>query len=91
MTPQEMIEVIEAHIEGNRILARAKPNGIWSTTEEPSWDFNRFDYKVDDDIQDVWINIYPDGSVACHLSREEANKQALPKMTEKAVHFRRQL
>lgn len=48
MTPDEMIEVIQAHKEGKKIevMCKASPTGEWGVTPAPSWNFTQYSYRV---------------------------------------------
>ena len=47
MTPQEIINVVQAFEEGKEIEYLGKhTNNKWRTVETPGWNFDLFDYRV---------------------------------------------
>ncbi len=45
----KQVTVMQAFIEGKGILARHLESGGWHVTKYPVWNWNEFDYKVQED------------------------------------------
>lgn len=49
MTPDEIIEVVQAHKEGKAIESRIKDDkgySLWFVTTEPCWNFGTHEYRI---------------------------------------------
>jgi hypothetical protein len=64
MTPQEMMGVIQAYVDGKRIQKTTSGRNNW--VDEPlswsiSWDFSNYDYRIKPEPRIIYVNEYPDG------------------------------
>jgi hypothetical protein len=92
-TPQEMLEVIQAHIDGKVIQAHIDGEDIqyedgddhWCPASSPQFNFQRTRYRVK--LLECWMNVYPD-ETTCYLTREEAEKVATNLALRVAVHMK---
>lgn len=46
MTTKEMIEVMQAYLDGKEIKVKHKYSTKWRTLNEPKWCFIDYDYKI---------------------------------------------
>lgn len=46
MTPQEMIDVIQAYKDGKQIESKSKDYNLWAPADFPSWDFAVREYRI---------------------------------------------
>lgn len=46
MTTQEMIEILQAYDRGEEIESGDKIRDFWVDLTSPSWNFNKFDYRI---------------------------------------------
>lgn len=46
MTPQEMIEVIQAYERGEKIEVGNLIGTVWHTEEDPRWNFMEYKYRI---------------------------------------------
>ena len=46
MTTKEMIEVMQAYLDGKKIEVKHKYSTKWRTLNEPKWCFIDYDYKI---------------------------------------------
>lgn len=76
MTPKEMIEVIEAHIRGEKIECNYRRNpGAWGAVNPPSFNFDDFIYRIaKPEPKKIkllgWVNKISDGVYRVHLLSE---------------------
>lgn len=68
MTPEKMIEVIQAHADGKQIECRqqGRPSwharSSWHAVTDPIWNFEEYEYRIKPSPRTVWIRYYADGS-----------------------------
>jgi len=76
MTEQEMIEVLQAHIDGKTIEIKAGDIG-WLEIKYPDWNFGRSTYRVKPVPREFWINVYDGHPLAMyvHRTKESADKE----------------
>ena len=60
MTDREIVEVVQAHIDGKEIQAGHRPTNSWHELLEanPLWQFNDCDYRVKPEPRSIWVNAY---------------------------------
>ena len=89
MIEQEMIDAIQAHIDGKVIQTRSicRPDKEWLTCKRrPLFNFEHCDYRVKPHPLDCWCNIY-DGVIAMHNSKEAAIENVGITAIRRAVHM----
>jgi len=76
MTEQEMIDVLQAHLDGKTIQIKAGDIG-WVDLESPNWNFAGSKYRVKPTPREFWINVYDGHPLAMyvHRSKESADKE----------------
>jgi hypothetical protein len=81
MTHDEMIYVLQAHKEGERIQRQNKNSELGELEEEwidiltPTWDFRNYNFRVRRKPRKWWLNVYRDGyreNCVRYLSKKEA-------------------
>ncbi len=65
MTPNEIIEVVQAFIDGKVIQHRLKRGGHW-VDSTPLWDFVNFDYRARPTPGEWFIYKYPDNQIGTY-------------------------
>lgn len=76
MKTREMIEIMEAHLRGEKIEFRKKtPNSEWRDVVCPLWDWNSHVYRVKQKPLEAWANIYEDGA-NFHATKGQCDKWA---------------
>jgi hypothetical protein len=56
VTHDEMIAVIQAHKEGEKIQYSIKGRNVWNDlTAGPLWDFHASDYRVKKEPKELWV------------------------------------
>ncbi len=76
MTHNEMIEVIQAHRDGKKIQAKSILIDWHDTVlNQPSWNFDVYDYRIKPEPREWWVNVYPDGDSYWYETKEAADKQ----------------
>ncbi len=95
MTHDKMIEVIQAHRDGEKI--ERKMLGVamaqWALCKTPQhsrFNFDEYDYRIKPEPREWWVNFYPQFTSGLIGSREAADTEAaLQKMFRvKCVHVR---
>lgn len=75
MTHGEMIAVIQAHKNGERIQYRPRHFDEWDDCViDPGWNFMDFEYRVKPLV--VWINVLKDGTTVTWETKEQALSSA---------------
>jgi len=83
MTTEEMIKVLEAYREGEKIQFREIPRGPWINCDLPGWDFVDYEYRIkpaERKPREWWINF---GGI--FKSKKEAERFYIP---GEAIHVR---
>ena len=67
-----MIAVLQAAKEGKLIQYRitdfaGKASG-WEDAQCPCFDFTRCEYRIKPEPMEIWVNVYPDGTVGGDMS-----------------------
>ena len=87
MTEQEMIDVLQAHIDGKQIqYRRVNMGGEWAN-EKPYWDFDHFDYRVKPEPLECWVNFYDNNDSWASRTKAQAISKARPDAIRVAVHM----
>ncbi len=78
MTPDEMIDVIQAAKDGERIEARldVHDNEQWRNSDDPVWNFARYEYRRKPKPREWWANEYGNGRPCMHGTLRDANAHA---------------
>jgi hypothetical protein len=67
ITPQEIIVLIRAYIDGKEIESQFKEDNhqLWCEVNiQPMyWDFNNYNYRIKPEPRIIYMNKYPDGSI----------------------------
>ena len=68
MKPEEIIKVVQAHIDGKTV--QYKHLGEWKKTafEPKFWDFEGMDYRIKPEPREFYLNIHKDGVIYAHDS-----------------------
>lgn len=69
-TDQEKIEVMQAHVAGNKIEALCRDEYrafkvdylVWTCVENPDWNWTHYDYRIAREPRVIWVNEYRDGT-----------------------------
>lgn len=62
MTPDQIIEVVQAYKEGKIIESRSVyTGGEWFRVDFPSWNFDSVEYRIKPQLIERWVNVYEDG------------------------------
>lgn len=81
MTPDEIIEVIQAYKEGKQIQYTSSKHyhQLWEDTTHPTWDFSEFNYRIKPKPRTYYVNVHPDGIIQhyLHSSRKVAREDTL--------------
>lgn len=74
MTPQEMIDVIQAHADGKQIQMHPKEDPVWFDCKPPSptFDFHRYEYRVKPAAPAMW-QYYWKNAACCAVGASDAN------------------
>jgi hypothetical protein len=95
MSPDEMIEVIQAYKDGKVVQFRYKRiRDSWSDADPTGhleWNFGDYDYRVKlapKVPREIWVNYYCKGFEACvHNSKSKADQAANFTTLTECVHF----
>ena len=68
MKPQDMIDVIQAHIDGKDIQYTSSATTVWTQASEPCWDFSIFKYRVKPEPREF---IICDGEICTNDCRDD--------------------
>jgi hypothetical protein len=55
MTPSQIVEVVQAHMDGKRIQVKPKDGRSWHDTLFPKWDFMGYEYRVKPEPLVLWM------------------------------------
>ena len=80
MKTEEMIAVMQASGAGDAIEFReirpVKPKDGWMLCDNPCWNWVDYEYRVKPEPLECWVNVYKDGSVTHHHTKESAEQWA---------------
>lgn len=85
-----IIAVTQAFLDGKKIQVRNwGSDGGWDCATEPCWNWDLYEYRVNPEPREVWVNVYPGGLGNCGLypTKEAADKNAVIDRLE-CVKFR---
>jgi len=89
---EQQIAVMQASLQGKTIEFRrrhwvgGKPQ-TWVVNSDPKWNWESFEYRVQSQPREFWVNVYPDGMQIAHNNRACADAEADHSRTE-CVHVR---
>ena len=86
MTPQGMINVIQAHMDGKEIQATNSAGG-WSDARFPRWDFIRQGYRIKPEPKTIWVNEYDNRGKYIYGSKRAAESMAGEDVSRIAVKY----
>lgn len=86
---QQMIEVMQAHVDGKVIESRWSDESTWVVVEHPDWLWGVKEYRVKDDnivVDEIETIIYQTKDGVKHFTWEEACSHAAKFRSEPDVH-----
>lgn len=75
MDTKQMIEVMQAHMEGKAIESRAKNTETWSSATSPSWDWFTREYRIKKEPVVIYAVPFSGGRWEGNNNRELLSKQ----------------
>ena len=88
MNTKEIIDVIQAFEDGKEIEHSLRTENIWRKgTNDPCWNFARFDYRVKQKPLEYWVNIYDQGRYT-YTTKTAARDSAGKDIVRVAVHMK---
>ena len=85
---QRRIEVMQAAEEGKGLEYKVRAFGDWLECNSPIWDWDECDYRVKPKPREVWVNCYNGYMYGPYLSKDVANRNAMPGPGRECIHFR---
>jgi hypothetical protein len=87
-TPQEILNVVQAHLEGKRIRAIAidRVAGSWVECPSPNWNFKACRFEVMTEPRTIYVNDR-DGNLSGHNWNLESDAEACRSFGSRTVKF----
>ena len=87
MTTAEMIEAMQACIDGKEIQYKANCEHTWRHCINPSWNWAQFQYRVRPEPREFWVNCYANENMHAYTSKGRADNAA-GKLRTECIHVR---
>jgi len=74
LNTQEQIKVMQAYVDGKAIEVQKGVCTEWLDAPQPSWDWWEQTYRIKPEPLELWVNVYPSGTVKAHKLECEAKQ-----------------